>query len=116
MNSSVTREQAKGAVVGGYSDEDPEKQLAEAQAELARVNVAGRQKFFVLREKWSRAITLWIWLLVLFNMALTLAVGAGFLDFTDYEWFVTAVTVETFLQVVGLGYVAVRYLFSDGSK
>ena len=114
MTSTVTRDQAKKAVQGDFRGDDPAKDLAEAQAELARAEVTGRREFFTLRRKWSDVIIIWIWLLIVFNVLLTVAVGKGTLDFTEYQWFVTAVTIETFLQIVGLGYVAVRYLFSDG--
>ncbi|WP_306025713.1 hypothetical protein [Oceaniradius stylonematis] len=55
----------------------------------------------------------WITALIAFNVILTLLVGLGCLDFTNYQWFVTAVTIETFLQIVALGAIAVKYLFSD---
>ena len=100
-------------MVGSTRPRDPHKDLAEAEAELARTNVRGRQDFFELRKRWSTAIMCWISVLVCFNIALSVALGLGHLDFAGYDWFVTAVTVETFLQVVGLGFVAVRYLFSD---
>lgn len=115
MIGSVTRDQAKGALVGEPRARDPAKDLAEAEAELARTNVRGRKEFFDLRKRWSKAILIWISVLIGFNALITLAVGIGCLNFQNYEWFITAVTVETFLQVVGLGYVAVRYLFSDGA-
>lgn len=56
----------------------------------------------------------WISILILFNAALTICVGIDALEFASAPWFVTAVTVETFLQVIGLGYIAVRFLFSRG--
>lgn len=57
---------------------------------------------------------MWITALIAFNSLLAILVGTGCLDFTQMQWFITAVTVETFLQVVGLGYVAAKYLFSNG--
>ena len=117
MSALVTRDAAKKAIeVGSVDDESPSKELAEARAELARANVQGRKNFFALRQTWSTAIIWWISLLIFFNVALTLAVGTGSLNFDGNEWFITAVTVETFLQVVGLGYVAAKFLFSSGDK
>lgn len=77
------------------------------------VRVQGLREFFDLRKTWSSWIIAWISALILFNGCLAVFVGAGWLNYIDYEWFITAVTVETFLQVVGMGYVAVRFLFSD---
>lgn len=95
-------------------EDDPEKRIAVLEAQLKSVNVDGKRKFFALRQQWSSVIITWISLLILFNSVLAIAIGTGSLDFSEYEWFITAVTVETFLQVVGLGYVAAKYLFSDG--
>ena len=77
------------------------------------MEVEGRKQFFNLQKLWSRWIIIWITGLIIFNTILTLLVGSGRLDFKSTPWFVTAVTVETFLQVVGLGYVAARFLFSS---
>lgn len=110
----ATRTEVLSQVANSSTETDANKQHALALAAMAAEDVAGRRKFFELREKWSKNIAIWISVLVAFNVVLTLLVGSGCLTFIGYEWFVTAVTVETFLQVVGMGYVAVRYLFSDG--
>lgn len=99
---------------GTTEDDDLAKHVALIEAKLKAVEVDGKRDFFKLREKWSSVIITWISLLILFNVVLAVAIGSGSLDFSEYEWFITAVTVETFLQVVGLGYVAAKYLFSDG--
>ncbi|MQY43434.1 hypothetical protein GG681_12345 [Epibacterium sp. SM1969] len=87
-----------------------------AEAVEAAVRVQGLREFFDLRKTWSSWIIAWISALIFFNGCLAVFVGAGWLNFLEYEWFITAVTVETFLQVVGMGYVAVRFLFSDSKK
>lgn len=79
----------------------------------ASVRVRGLSEFYDLRKKWSRWIIIWISVLILFNGALAVAVGREILDFKEYQWFISAVTVETFLQIVGMGYVAVKFLFSE---
>ena len=80
---------------------------------METVEIEGRKSFYWLRTKWSWAIVVWLTILIVFNCALAILVGAGRLDYTKYQWFITAVTVETFLQVIGLAVLAVRYLFSD---
>lgn len=77
------------------------------------IKARGLGEFFRLRSIWSNWIIGWISVLVLFNGALTVSVGLGFLNFEKYHWFITAVTVETFLQIVGMGVVAVKFLFSE---
>lgn len=111
--SIPTRTQAQGAITDNVSETDEGKDLDLLAAEKVRVEVDGRKQFFKLQKGWSHAIMGWITTLIVFNAALTVLVGAGLLSFAGVPWFVTAVTVETFLQVVGLGYVAARYLFSN---
>lgn len=110
----VTRDAANSAIAERPEETDPNKDAALHAAEAVRVELDGRKRFFKLRETWSGWIIAWITGLIIFNSVLTILVGAGKLDFAAYPWFVTAVTIETFLQVVGLGYIAVRYLFSKG--
>ena len=52
-------------------------------------------------------------MLIAFSLIVTICVGTGILDYSRYEWFIIAVLVQTFLQIIGIGYVAVRLLFSD---
>lgn len=114
--SVPTRTEARGAIVDGLSESDEGKELDLLAAERLLVEVEGRKQFFKLQKGWSNSITWWISALIIFNATLTILVGAGCLDFSGAPWFVTAVTVETFLQVVGLGYVAARYLFSNNQN
>lgn len=94
---------------------DPQFNADLAEASEKAVEIAGRKAFFALRTRWSTAIIWWISILIASNVGLTVAVGAGWLKFDNLQWFVTAITVETFLQTVGLGYVAANFLFSDGT-
>jgi hypothetical protein len=94
--------------------DDVGKDEAIVAAERQSVETGGRRQFFDLRTQWSRWIIVWISVLILFNSALAVLVGLGGLDFEKYQWFITAVTVETFLQVIALGAIAVRFLFSSG--
>ena len=98
---------------GTERDSSPRKEQGVSAGEAERVELDGRTKFFQLRTTWSRWIIAWISALILFNMALAVFIGSGVLDFRDYQWFIAAVTVETFLQIVALGAIAVKYLFSD---
>lgn len=82
-------------------------------AESEQIELDGRRKFFELRTQWSGWIIRWISVLIAFNIIVTLLVGLGCLDFKEYEWFITVVTVETFIQIIALGVIAVKYLFSD---
>ena len=111
--SVPTRTDAQNAIVESVSETDEGKDSDVIDAEKARVELDGRKQFFKLQKGWSTAIISWISVLIAFNALLTVLVGLGYLKFDSAPWFVTAVTVETFLQVVGLGYVAARFLFSN---
>jgi hypothetical protein len=95
-------------------DEDSDKAQGLVEGARTAVEIIGRKRYFDLRDKWSGWIIKWITALIAFNAVITVAVGAGWLDYSNYEWFITAVIVQTFLQIVGLGAIAVRYLFADG--
>jgi hypothetical protein len=58
----------------------------------------------------------WISSFIIFHIALTVAVGLGWLDFLEYQWLIPLITVENFLQIVGMGYVVVRFLYPSGMK
>jgi hypothetical protein len=111
----LTPEAAESAISEARPD-DPAKDEAILVAEnrTDEVEIEGRKVFFALRTRWSTMIIWWISVLIAFNCALAILVGARWLDFTGLQWFVTAVTVETFLQIVALGAIAVRFLFSSG--
>lgn len=109
-----SRKDAEQAIIDGTQETDADKEKGLLEAEEKRVEIGGRKQFFDLRKSWSRWIIFWITALIIFNVTLTALVGAGCLNFTSAPWFVNVVTVETFLQVVGLGYVAAKYLFSRG--
>lgn len=113
----VSREEALGSIVrNSLEDEDQGKQNQLLNAAAQAVEVSGRKKYFDLRDTWSKWIIRWITGLIIFNSIITIAVGFGWLDYGDYEWFITAVLIQTFLQIVGLGTLAVAYLFNDGSR
>lgn len=96
-------------------DRDRSKENSlEEMLKLSRwVENKGRHEYFGHRKTWSEHIVKWITLLIAFNMILTVGVGSGIFNFEKYKWFISIVTAETFLQIVGLGYVAAHFLFSD---
>ncbi len=80
------------------------------------IEVRGKKDFYKLRKKWSKIITTWISILIGFNITLIYLIRWHGLDFKNYQWFIISITVETFLQIVGLGYIAVHFLFFDIDK
>lgn len=115
MARGITRDRAENSIESRPSQEDSGKQSMLVDAEYIAVEIAGRRSFYRLRHKWSWAIIIWLSILIIFNCGLAIAIGSGELNFSAYQWFITAVTIETFLQVIALGLIAVKFLFSDGS-
>lgn len=71
----------------------------------------GREKYYELREEWS---TYLIWLLAVmvgFQIVLVLLIGFGALQYQEYRNFLYAAVVESFLQIVGMCWIVVRFLF-----
>lgn len=108
----ISRDEAIKGITATTDDVSAPKDHKLEVGEETRVEIDGRKKFFQLRTDWSAYIACWISALIIFNGGLAIGVGTGWLNFTDMEWFITAITVETFLQIVGMGYIAVRFLFS----
>ncbi len=109
--SSVPSTSALKAEIGGQREVDPDLRSVVGVADRERVELDGRVAFFKLRHQWSCAVMAWISCFLLFHITLTVAVGLGWLDFLKYQWLVPLITVENFLQIVGMGYVVVRFLY-----
>jgi hypothetical protein len=73
----------------------------------------GFQKYYDLRDKWSRYIMLYVWFMLLFQLGLTLAIGLTRLDFGHYSFFLNLVIGQNFAQIVGMGIIVAKFLFSD---
>jgi hypothetical protein len=110
-NPSLTVDIVKQQIAGVSSD--PPKAFSDSrnQAESERIELDGRRQFFKLRGSWSRWLIGWITGLLLFHVALTAAIGFDLVDFRDYEWFLPMVVAQNFLQIVGMGFIIVRFLY-----
>jgi len=54
---------------------------------------------------------MWISIQLLFQFVLTAFLGLGLLDFKPYPYFLPLVTIQTFLQIVGMGLIVVKFLY-----
>lgn len=110
----ITRSDAmSGMEADGLENTEPHKDHLYIAAALEAVELDGRKSYFKLRKEWSCYISRWINLLIIMNFGLVILTGLKCLDYKEYKWLITSVTVESFLQIVGMGYIAVKYLFSD---
>jgi len=97
----------------GSPSTEPPRELKESisQADKEKVELEGRSQFFDLRGRWSIWIIVWISVQLLFQTVLTACLGLGWLDFKAYPYFLPIVTIQTFLQIVGMGLIVVNFLY-----
>jgi len=116
---TVTRGQAIAGKVGAEKETDEAKDAALTLGEAQKVEVDGRRQFFRLQDKWSDVIIDWITGLLIFNCLLVVFVGFGLISYEKTPWLINTFVTEIFLQVIGLGYIAARFLFpgvAEGEK
>lgn len=77
------------------------------------VEVEGRKDFFALRKRWSRFLKWMLFLMIYFQIMLAICIGFGWMDFSQYQKFLYCVIGENFVQIIGLCYIIVNYLFKD---
>lgn len=75
----------------------------------------GREEYFILRREWSGRLAWFLGVMILFQIILTLIIGAGWLNFLDYETFLYLVVGENFVQIVGMCILVVQFLFPKSS-
>lgn len=97
----------------GTSSAEPPPQFnqSKSQADREKIELEGRSQFFGLRGSWSFWIILWISAQLLFQIVLTACLGLAWLDFKAYPYFLPIVTIQTFLQIVGMGLIVVNFLY-----
>lgn len=86
---------------------------AAVKAKDAEVHRKGWENFYKLRNKWSIYLMITLGLMIFFQTALTVAVGLHWLDFTNYKNLIYVVISENFIQIVGMAYIVVEYLFKN---
>lgn len=114
--ASLTRGQAIAGRVGSPKDTDQQKEDFLSEADAQKVEIDGRRQYFNLQKTWSVAIIVWISGLLFFNCLLVSFVGFQIVSFEKSPWLVTSFVTEIFLQVIGLGYIAARFLFPSAVK
>lgn len=73
----------------------------------------GQQKYYELRDEWSSYIRNFVWAMILYQVLLTAAIGREWLDFTEYKTFLMLVVGQNFAQIIGMGVIVAKFLFSD---
>lgn len=97
--------------IGAASPTPPDFRDPVNQAKAEAMELLGREQFLSLRGNWSLSLIVWISGLLLYQVALAVVVGLGWLDFTKYQWFLPLVVAQNFGQIVGMGYIIIRFLY-----
>lgn len=93
---------------------EPSSPDIEAQQKL--IELDGRKSFFALRTTWSCCIIVWISIIILFHIVLTILVGCNILNFEAKPWFPVTIIFENLLQIIGMGYIVIKFLYPAHDK
>ena len=103
---SAVLERARGSPERAPAVDEAAEKATRERLELDRL-----RQFLNLRGNWSWWLTIWISGLLIFHIALTVAIGRGWLRFTDYPAFLPMVVLQNFAQIVGMGLIIVKFLY-----
>lgn len=98
------------------SIDDNRQRLTDQRLKERETERQGVEKYYELRDKWSRYIRDYVWAMIAFQFIVTAAVGSGWVDFIDYQILITLVVGQNFGQIIGMGIIVAKFLFSDPKK
>jgi hypothetical protein len=73
----------------------------------------GLEKYYELRDKWSKYLIILLSVMIVFQNALVLMIGFEWLNFLEYKNFLYAAVIESFLQIAGMCGIVVVFLFPN---
>lgn len=112
-----TLEHQSSAEVGG-SDSNADLQESLLVASLASqgtlLNLNEYRDIIQLRREWSSLFKVIVWIVLLFEILLTVAVGTQLLVFED-EWFLRIIISGGIAQILAMPILVTQFLFSQNS-
>lgn len=108
LRDVITSVESKPAHELDLDDRVADAEQALKERETKRV---GAEKYYVLRDTWSFALRELLRVSIYFQVLLTVFVGLGVLNFVNYQTFLMLVVGENFLQITGMGFIIVKFLF-----
>lgn len=89
-------------------------------SELARedlsTDIFGKSGYFRMQKFWSWTMVGILTYSVVLQGYLISSVGYNKMDFREYKTFLNLIAGQNFLQIIGLCYIIVKYLFPDNIK
>jgi hypothetical protein len=91
-----------------------EREFSESaiQGEVAYAHLRGLTDHYRHKGKWSWFLMGLMGFMVVYQSVLLWMVGAGYWDFSRYDWLLPILLVQNFAQIVGLALFVVKALFS----
>jgi hypothetical protein len=87
------------------------RKIDELNYKQARNHVQGQRFYYVLRNIWGVLLATVLVISIGFQFYLAYHIGKGYLNFGEYKEFLKIITGGNFVQVLGLCYIVVNYLF-----
>jgi hypothetical protein len=97
------------------ADLELQEQIGRQNSAAAAQHIRGLTHFYESRRQWSFFLIGCIAASLIFQISITIGVGLGALDFSKYQWFLPIVVSETFVQIVGLSAIVLKWLFSGAT-
>ena len=86
---------------------------AEEEVEFQKAQRHGVEGYYELRKQWSRYLVCFLGSSILFQFLLTVSIGLKWLDFAQNQAILKMVVGENFLQIAGMGYIIVKFLYPE---
>lgn len=111
----VKPSEAKADIEKSASPEkiEEERKHAERNSEETLAHHDGLKSFYSLRSWWAYFIMGCITLLILYDMTLTVLIGAGVLDFSTHSWYLYIHSGANLIEMIGLAFIVVKFLFNN---
>jgi hypothetical protein len=81
-----------------------------------QVELDGRKQFFKLRNNWSWFIFGWITSIIVFHVTFVILIGCDVLNFSNQDWIIGATIIEGLLEIIGMGWVVVKFLYPKSAQ
>lgn len=72
--------------------------------------------YYTLRKGWSIFIAIVLLLSIAFQVVITILVGKKILDFSNNQILINSIMGENFLQIIGLVYVIINFLYPKNER
>lgn len=87
------------------------KDYSDLEAERYQIDTRGLEQYYKLQNGWSWVAGTLLFTMVIAQIAILALVGGGRLNFKEYGVTLNMFMGQSFLQIVGIAYIIVKFLF-----